>query len=87
MDFCKQNGITSLAAKAVDLAEKHFTPRNLSVYLSGDPDGDEQWLVVRSDISGAVDNALTAYGNLKTEWLKSVSGEQSSLVRFLYNIN
>jgi hypothetical protein len=86
MEFCKRQGIVSLVEKAVRLAAKHFTPNSQAVYLSNDPEGEAQWLVVRSDVSGTVEMALTAYGNLKTEWLQGVSWEQSSLIRFLYNI-
>jgi len=75
-----------LLEKAIQLAEKHFSPSSLSVYLSGDPDGDGQWVVIRSDVSGTVDTALSAYRNLKTEWLDSVGWQESSAVRFLYNI-
>jgi hypothetical protein len=84
--FCQEHGIASLLERALELAQKHFTPNSLSVYLSGDPDGDGQWVVVRADLSGTVDMALSAYRNLKTEWLESVGWEQNSAIRFLYNI-
>jgi hypothetical protein len=85
-EYCKQHGMESLIAKAVQLAEKHFAPSSLLVYLSGDPDGDDVWLVVQSDVAGTVDQVLRTYDHLKTEWLGSVASEQSSTVRFLCNI-
>ena len=86
MDYCGQHGMQTLVANAIRLAKKHFKPTSLSVYLSGDPDSDEEWLVLCSDVSGSVATTLEGYWNLKTEWLASVSNDQASLVRFLYNI-
>jgi hypothetical protein len=54
--------------------------------VGGDPDSDTKWLVVQSNICGTVERALSAYRSLKTDWLEEVAGEQSLLIRFLYNI-
>jgi hypothetical protein len=86
LDFCRERALTPLLAKAIALAKKHFTPNDVSVYLSGDPDGDDQWLVVQSDVPGSVDTVLSAYRNLKTEWLGTVPSQEGSAIRFLYNI-
>jgi hypothetical protein len=86
VEFCKQRSMQILLAKGIQLANKHLRPTSQVIYLSGDPDGDEEWLVIQSDVAGTVDQVLSTYDNLKTEWLRSVPDEQSSMVRFLCNI-
>ena len=87
LEFCKRHGILPLLEKAVLLAARHFAPTGLSVYLSGDPDGSDEWIVVLSSVSGSVESVLRAYRGLKAEWLQQVNWERSALIRFLYDIN
>ena len=84
--FCEERSIMPLAKKAIQLVQKHFFPNSVSIYLSGDPEGDGQWVVVRADVPGTVKSVLDAYGRLKDEWISEVPFEQGYSVRFLYNI-
>src|SRR5438132_12646041 len=85
IDFCDRRGVTSLLENAIQLAEKHFATDRLSVCLGGDPESDEEWVVLQADVSTTVEGTLASYRGLKKEWLKTAPLERSSLVRFVYN--
>lgn len=87
VDFCNRREALSVLESAVRMAKQYFRSTDVSVYLSGDPEGDDEWIVVSSRVSGTIETVLNSYADLKSEWLKKTPSSQIDLFRFLFDIH
>jgi hypothetical protein len=84
--FCVHHGIEKLAETARELAERAFRPDRIVIDLGADPEGDSEWLVIRAEVHGSVDEVLNRYSACKKEWVRVAPPAKLGLVRFVYNI-
>jgi hypothetical protein len=85
-DFCVRLGIEKEATEAVAIAHETLRPERIRLEPAGDPEGDGEWLVVRADVRGPVDEVLARYSACKDEWLRRARPDKTGVVRFVYNI-
>jgi hypothetical protein len=84
--LCAKLGITDLRDTALDLARRHLKPEQVRLEAATDPEGTSEWLVIRAEVRGAVDDVLEKYAACKREWIALAPPSQRGLVRFLYDI-
>jgi hypothetical protein len=84
--FCQRKGLTQDVKTAVELAKQSFRSDKLRLQIEGDPEGEEEWVVIDVDVQGTVNEVLGAYDSFKEKWLTAVATDRGRLVRLLYNI-
>jgi hypothetical protein len=84
--LCQRLGIHDLAEVAMGLVKKNLKPERIRLEAAGDPEGDGEWLVIRAEVHGRVDEVLDRYSTCKQEWIRLAPASKRGLVRFLYNI-
>jgi hypothetical protein len=84
--FCARHSIEKLAETARELVQRAFRPDRILMDLGADPEGDAEWLVIRAEVRGSVDEVLDRYSACKKEWVRVAPPAKLGLVRFVYNI-
>lgn len=84
--LCERLDIRALADTAIRLVKEKLQPERIQLEAAIDPNGDQEWLVIRADVRGNVDEVLRRYASCKREWLSRAPLAKVGLVRFLYNI-
>lgn len=85
-DICDRLGIHDLVKTALGLIEKHFRPDKIHFEPTLDPEEDNEWLAIRADVRGSIEEVLRRYDACKKDWIKIAPLEKLGLVRFVYNI-
>src|SRR6266446_1627402 len=68
--FCARHGIEKLAETARELVERTFRPDRIIMDIGADPEGDGEWLAIRAEVRGSVDEVLDRYSACKKEWVR-----------------
>ena len=85
--FARQHGIGDAIGTAIRLTKKQFHPSSkLTVEFGGDPEWNEQWVVVHVATSGSIEAAANAYDSFLREWVKSADWAARSKIRLSYSI-
>src|SRR5262245_57800438 len=85
-EFCAKHGLHDLVDTAVQLAAAEMKPQHIQLELSSGPEGDGEWVVIRTEVRATVDEALDRYSACKNAWLREAPASKQGFVRFIYNI-
>lgn len=78
--------LSDLVETAIQLVRQYLEAADIHLESATDPDGENDWLVVRADVHGTVHEVLDRYAACKTEWVRMTPPTKLGFVRFAYNI-
>jgi hypothetical protein len=82
VEFNRQNQLTKSLETCLQFARRHLSYLGkANIYLSQDPEDDQQWLVVRVKTPGPAPQAANAYESYLRDWVASVDWERRKLIR------
>ena len=85
--FCKANDLESHFQAATVLAKKHFSSlTSLHADLERDPESDDEWIALVTEVAGTVDDILASYNDYSSEWVRFVSAPQRFMIRLSFSI-
>ncbi|GEM_PF-6721671 len=84
--FCAKHELHNLVSAAIQIVQTEMKPERIQLETANDPEGDGEWVVIRTDIRATVDEVLARYAACKNAWLRLAPPSKQGLVCFLYNI-
>ncbi len=85
-EFCRRNGVVETAKAAVDLAKLCFSGiRRISLEVDNDPESGESWVAMTVFVRGNRGDALAAYRQYVSRWVKLIPWPQRYMVRVSYS--